>query len=65
MLSKARSEDTTVLFIAGHGISEGHGADYMFLPEGAEIAAARNFNLEDPPVRGHFFCAVVKGGCEA
>jgi hypothetical protein len=37
MLSKARPEDTTVLFIAGHGISQGRGADYMFLPEGAEI----------------------------
>jgi hypothetical protein len=37
MLGKAGPEDTTVLFIAGHGEAEGRGADYMFLPEGAEF----------------------------
>jgi uncharacterized caspase-like protein len=37
MLGKGRPEDTTVLFIAGHGTTEGRGADYMFLPEGAEF----------------------------
>jgi WD40 repeat protein len=36
MMGKAGSEDTTVLFIAGHGVTDGRGADYLFMPEEAE-----------------------------
>ena len=38
MLGKAGPADTTVLFIAGHGVTDERGADYLFLPEGAELA---------------------------
>jgi hypothetical protein len=38
MLGKAGSADTTVVFIAGHGVTNDRGADYLFLPEGAELA---------------------------
>jgi len=38
MLGKAGSADTTVVFIAGHGVTDDRGADYLFLPEGAELA---------------------------
>ena len=38
MLGKAGPADTTVLFIAGHGVTDDRGADYLFLPEGAELA---------------------------
>jgi WD40 repeat protein/uncharacterized caspase-like protein len=37
-LGKAGSADTTVVFIAGHGVTDDRGADYLFLPEGAELA---------------------------
>jgi uncharacterized caspase-like protein len=38
MLGKAGSADTTVVFIAGHGVTDDRGAEYLFLPEGAELA---------------------------
>jgi uncharacterized caspase-like protein len=38
MLGKAGSADTTVVFVAGHGVTDDRGADYLFLPEGAELA---------------------------
>ena len=38
MLGKAGSADTTVVFIAGHGVTDDRGVDYLFLPEGAELA---------------------------
>jgi WD40 repeat protein/uncharacterized caspase-like protein len=37
MFGKAGPTDTTELFIAGHGVTDDHGADYLFLPEGAEL----------------------------
>ena len=36
MLGKAGPEDTTVLFIAGHGVNDGPNSDYLFLPEDAQ-----------------------------
>lgn len=36
ILGKAGPEDTTVLFIAGHGVNDGGGSDYLFLPADAE-----------------------------
>jgi uncharacterized caspase-like protein len=38
IVGKAGPADTTVLFIAGHGVTDDRGADYLFLPEGAELA---------------------------
>jgi uncharacterized caspase-like protein len=38
MLRKAGLADTTELFIAGHGVADDRGAEYLFLPEGAELA---------------------------
>jgi uncharacterized caspase-like protein/WD40 repeat protein len=38
MLGKAGPADTTALFIAGHGVVEERGDEYLFLPEGAEMA---------------------------
>jgi hypothetical protein len=38
MLGKAGPADTTELFIAGHGVTDDRGAEYLFLPEGAELA---------------------------
>jgi uncharacterized caspase-like protein len=35
-LGKAGPEDTTVVFIAGHGANDGRGGDYLFMPEEAE-----------------------------
>ena len=37
MLGKTEAADTILLFIAGHGQTEGRSADYLFLPEGAEL----------------------------
>jgi len=37
MLGKAGSADTTVVFIAGHGVTDDRGAGYLVLPEGAEL----------------------------
>jgi WD40 repeat protein len=36
MLGKAGPEDTTVLFIAGHGVNDGLNSDYLFLPQDAQ-----------------------------
>ena len=36
MLGKAGPEDTTVLFIAGHGVNDGRAAEYLFMPEDAQ-----------------------------
>jgi esterase/lipase superfamily enzyme/WD40 repeat protein len=36
IFGKARPEDTTVLFIAGHGVLDRQGTEYLFLPEDAE-----------------------------
>jgi WD40 repeat protein len=36
ILGKAGPEDTTVLFIAGHGVNDGPSRDYLFLPEDAQ-----------------------------
>jgi hypothetical protein len=38
ILGKAGPADTTALFIAGHGVTDERGADYLFLPQGAELA---------------------------
>ena len=39
MLGRAGPEDTTVLFIAGHGVNDGRSAEYLFLPAEAESSA--------------------------
>jgi len=38
ILGKAKPEDTTVLFIAGHGVNDGRSAEYLFMPEEAELS---------------------------
>jgi uncharacterized caspase-like protein len=38
MRANAGPGDTTVLFIAGHGVNDARGTDYLFLPEDAERA---------------------------
>lgn len=38
MLGKAGPEDTTVLFVAGHGVNDGLNRDYLFLPQDAQPA---------------------------
>jgi WD40 repeat protein len=40
LLGKAGPEDTTVLFIAGHGVNDGRNGDYLFLPEEAELTGS-------------------------
>jgi WD40 repeat protein len=39
ILGKAGPEDTTILFVAGHGVNDARGSDYLFMPEEAEISS--------------------------
>jgi WD40 repeat protein len=40
ILGQAGPEDTTVLFIAGHGVNDARTSEYLFLPQDAELLSS-------------------------